>query len=118
VSIGLSVASLDAGGLFDEHVAVSSNPVSRVETNVAGILLLFHSIGGSVLQLFGAEHSGAGFWLLQYLALAGGFVAVNSVHMTQLRVEKRIALIFVPSAVLSGIHFGISYRLLPAGFWR
>ncbi len=75
-------------------------------------VLVFLFFGDVVLRLFGGEYSDAGFGLLRLFALSAGFVAVNGVYVTQLRVEKRVRPIIGLTAMATAFALGLSYVFL------
>lgn len=75
---------------------------------------IFYFFGGFLLGFFGSEYSKAGFDLLRLLILSAGFVAINVLYITKIRVEKRIGPVIAQAAVTTCILLAVSYALLPS----
>lgn len=111
------------GALATSLFAEGSQPVAdfpRDARRTAGMIalllapavLVFLFFGDVLLGLFGAEYSAAGFDLLRWFALSSGFVAVNGLYVTELRVRKRVLPIVLLTALVTALTLGLGYAWL------
>ncbi len=106
--------------LFVEGSQVERNISRDVGRTVTGSALLLVPVGlflffagDWLLAIFGPSYAAGGFALLRWLVLGTPFVLINSVYLTLVLVEKRVAPVIVAAAFSSFFSIGGSWVLLP-----
>jgi O-antigen/teichoic acid export membrane protein len=79
---------------------------------VPGMILLV-VVGPFFLRILGSSYAAHGSRLLQLVALAFPFMAVNVLYVTFARLARRVRRVFGVQAIVAAVVLGLTYVLLP-----
>ncbi|MBN2098062.1 MAG: hypothetical protein JW753_00540 [Dehalococcoidia bacterium] len=79
---------------------------------LAAAVVVVFVVGGWVLAWFGEGYSENALWLLRVLSVSGVPIAVNTIYVTQKRIERKMWPVIVVYAFVACYTIGVGYALI------